>query len=119
MGMHRVAFHAGPPSFAHGAHFSPRGQSCAMVSHSCATPPPASLIVMKSDGGLPLVVPIGSGIAAPLVVRSAVEEPVAGSGSEVAHDASLLELLASLGCCNAGPQPATSRSAYDARMRQF
>src|SRR5688572_9075449 len=37
IGEQRNEFHAGPPSFAYGMHFSPSGQSCAHGSHS---PPP-------------------------------------------------------------------------------
>src|SRR5688572_12439723 len=33
-GEHRVAFHEPLPSFAHGMHFSPTGQSCDHRSHS-------------------------------------------------------------------------------------
>src|SRR5688572_31997288 len=42
-GEQRVAFHCAPPSFAHGMHFSPAGQSCANRSHSNDTPPPSGV----------------------------------------------------------------------------
>src|SRR5687768_123031 len=45
IGVQRVAFHELPPSFAHGIHFSPPGQSCAKMSQSSA--PPASGSSMK------------------------------------------------------------------------
>ena len=38
-GEHFVAFQELPPSFAHGMHFSPFGQSCAHTSHSIEVPP--------------------------------------------------------------------------------
>lgn len=34
MQLHRVAFHATPPSFAHGMHFLSAAQSCSMRLHS-------------------------------------------------------------------------------------
>src|SRR5688572_440216 len=50
-GEQRVEFHAGPPSFAHGMHFSSLGQSCANRSHS-NTPGPPSGLQMKLPHGL-------------------------------------------------------------------
>ncbi len=40
-GVHRVAFQLLPPSFTHGMHFSPRGQSCFQTSHSIDSLPPS------------------------------------------------------------------------------
>src|SRR5690606_8226798 len=46
-GVHLVAFHELPPSFAHGMHFSPCGQSWSHTEHSIPTPPPPSGSLMK------------------------------------------------------------------------
>src|SRR5690349_16293716 len=64
-GEQRVAFQALPPSFAHGMHFSPSGQSCAQISHSMLTPPPSGG-VMKP---MPVIVPLP--VVSPPVLDSA------------------------------------------------
>src|SRR5262245_18731689 len=52
-GEHFVAFHADPPSFAHGMHFSASLHSPPQMSHSMFTPP-VSLGSMKDTSSLPL-----------------------------------------------------------------
>jgi hypothetical protein len=57
-GEQRVAFHELPPSFAHGMHFSPSGQSCAQISHSMLTPPPSGSWMNPIPLAVPVVSPL-------------------------------------------------------------
>jgi hypothetical protein len=75
-----VAFHHAPPSFAHGMHFSPLGQSSSQGLHS--TDPGVSTTLMKPMSRVPspeaVVVPPSSKLVSPVVTGVEVVPDVGG-----------------------------------------